>query len=291
MRRDDDRGPGAVPTMWTRHWGLSRDPFLDAGSPYVPTAPHEEAVARLSHTIETGQRLAILRAAAGQGKTTVLARALAEARHPSRRVARVSSPPDGARLLAGLAEGLGARVPTGSGRAMAWKILADAVRLCRWQRLGVVLAIDDGQDLVGPVDRLDLDRLAHLDPHPDARLTVIRAHRTDDDEADAPAWELAIRLDPLTRSEAGRYVAAKLAAAGRSEPTFTPRALHRLHALSAGVPRGLDRLGSLALMAGALRGLEMIIPEVVEGVARECAPGRRGLTRPRTGWSDARPMC
>jgi type II secretory pathway predicted ATPase ExeA len=265
---------GVEPAVWTRHWGLSRDPFLDAGSPYVPTAPHEEAVARLSHTIEAGQRLAVLRAAAGLGKTTVLARALAAARLPSRRVARVDSPADGEGLLAGLAEGLGARVPPSCGRATAWKRLADAVRLCRWQRLGVVLAIDDGQHLVAPVDRLDLDRLVHLDPHPDALLTVVRVHRTDDDgEADLPAWELAIRLDPLTRSEAGRYVAAKLAAAGRPEPTFTPRALHRLHARSGGVPRGLDRLGSLALMAGALRGLEMITPEVVEGVARECAPG------------------
>jgi hypothetical protein len=39
-----------------------------------------------------------------------------------------------------------------------------------------------------------------------------------------------------------------------------------------GIPRGLDRLGSLALMAGALRGLEIITPEVVEGAARECTP-------------------
>jgi MSHA biogenesis protein MshM len=264
---------GAEPTVWTRHWGLSHDPFLDAGTPYVPTAPHEEAVARLLHTIEAGQRLAVLRAASGLGKTTVLARALAEARHPSRRFATASSPPDGALLFAGLAEGLGARVPPECGRAMAWKALSDAVRLCRWQRLGVVLAIDDAQDLVGPVDRLDLDRLAHLDPHPDARLTVVRAHRTDDEGEDlAPAWELAIRLDPLTRSEAGRYLSAKLSAAGRDEPTFTPRAIHRLHARTGGVPRGLDRLASLALMAGALRGLEMVTPEVVEGVVRECAP-------------------
>ena len=44
----------------------------------------------------------------------------------------------------------------------------------------------------------------------------------------------------------------------------------RLHARSAGVPRGLDRLASLALLAGAVQRLEILSPEVVEGVAREC---------------------
>ena len=87
---------------------------------------------------------------------------------------------------------------------------------------------------------------------------------------DPGPWGLAIRLQPLTRSEAERFLTAKLAAAGRDEPAFTPRAITRLHALSAGVPRGLDRLASLALMAGAVRRLEMIPAEVVEGVAREC---------------------
>ena len=79
-----------------------------------------------------------------------------------------------------------------------------------------------------------------------------------------------IRLAPLTRSEAAEYLARKLSAAGRSEATFTPRAITRLHLLSQGVPRGLDRLATLALMAGAMRGLEVIGPEVVEGVAAEC---------------------
>ena len=79
-----------------------------------------------------------------------------------------------------------------------------------------------------------------------------------------------IRLPALTRSEAEQYLAAKLAAAGRDEPTFTPRALNRLHACSLGIPRGLDRLASLALMAGALRGLEIVTPDLIEGVTQEC---------------------
>jgi MSHA biogenesis protein MshM len=260
--------------VWKRHWRLTCDPFLDGAAPFVRTAVHHEAVARFVHTIESGQRRAIVQAGTGRGKTVVLTRALAETRSPVRRAALVSSPTDGISLLSMLAERLGIRTVSGADRASAWKALADAVRLCRWQRLQVVLAIDDAQGLTAPTDRHDLDRLVHLDPHPEARLTVLAAFRTseeEDEEARTTPWDLLIRLPALTWSETERYVAAKLVAAGRAEPTFTPRALQRLHAASAGVPRGVDRLASLALMASAVRGLEMVSPEIVEGVARECA--------------------
>ena len=268
--------------MWKRHWKLSRDPFLGAGSTYVSVAPHDEAVARLVDTIETCQRRAELRADAGLGKSSVLARALAETRGPWRRAVLLSSPIDGAGLLSALAEGLGRRVPPGASRGVAWKSLDEAVRICRWQRQRVILAIDDCQHLAEPADRLDLERLAHLDSHPETRLTILQAYRTD--EAEEPSvvptpWELSIRLPPLTRSDAEVYLTAKLASAGRDEPVFTPRAIQRLHLVSAGNPRGLDRLASLALMAGALRGLEIVTPDIIEGVAQECGPIPRRLAR------------
>jgi len=253
-----------------------RDPFGGGRSPYVPVAPHEEAVARLVDTIETGQRRAVLRAGAGLGKSMVLARALTETRSPVRRSVLVSSSADGAGLLAGLAEGLGRRVPPGASRGLSWRALGEAVRLCRWQRLRVILAIDDCQHLTDPVDRLDLDRLAHLDTHAESRLTVLQVFRSDEDaeppgwSAAAP-WDLLIRLPALTRGDAEAYLTAKLVMAGRPGLTFTPRAITRLHAASAGNPRTLDRLASLGLMAGALRGLEIVTPDVIEGVARECA--------------------
>jgi MSHA biogenesis protein MshM len=261
--------------VWKRHWKLTRDPFLAAGSPYVSTPTHDEAVARLTYAVESGQPSAVIRAGTGFGKTTVLAQALAELRGPSRRIARASRPADGPGLLVTLAEGLGDRLPArGLSRAMAWKALAERVRLCRWQGLQVVLAIDDCHALIEPADRLDLDRLTHLDPHPESRLTVLQTFQTSETlEPDLPSWELSIGLKSLTRMDIERYVAAKLASAGRAEPTFTPRALHRLHSLAGGVPRGLDRLASLSLMGAALRGLEMVTPEVVEGVSVECALG------------------
>ena len=173
-------------------------------------------------------------------------------------------------MFATLAGGLGVRVAPDATRGTAWRALAEAARLCRWQGIRVVLAVDDVQVLgLGP-DAADLGRLDHLDPDPAARLTVLRVGRPDESAPDPDDWDLSIRLEPLTRSESAEYLRAKLEAAGRPDPTFTSRAMTRLHALAGGVPRGLDRIAGLALMNGALRGLEVVPPEIVEEVAREC---------------------
>jgi type II secretory pathway predicted ATPase ExeA len=265
--------------VWKRYWTLSVDPFTGPTTTYVPVAPHEEAIARLVDVIASGGRRAVVQAGAGLGKSLVLARALAQTRSPVQRAALCSGPSDGGVLFASLAERLGLRAPAGAGasRALAWKALEDAVRLCRWQRLRVVLVIDDCHHLTAPADQLDVERLTHLDPHPDARVTVLLAYRTEleiepgSDSVLAPS-EPQIRIPPLTRSEAAIYLDTKLAAAGRSGPTFTPRAISRWHAAAAGNPRQLDRLAALALMAGARRGLEIVTPDVVDTLSGESIP-------------------
>ncbi len=259
--------------MWRKHWQLARDPFPASGSPYVGTSGHDEALARLLHAIEGDARRVVLRGGAGSGKSTVLHRLTREGRGPTRPFARVTHPTHGAELFESLARGLGARPTRGSARETAWRSLTDAMRLCRWQKLAPGLIVDDAHGLVSPEERRDLERLDHLDTLPAARSCVVLSwNDPPDDSGDAPArvLDLSIRIPSLLRSESVRYVGEKLAAAGRSDPAFTPLALVRLHDLSGGVPRGLDRLATLALMAGALHTRELVTPDLVDAVAREC---------------------
>jgi len=256
-----------------RHWGLGRDPFAELDSPYVSLPSHDEALARLVHTIETAQRRAIFTAAAGLGKTTVLRRAFAETQSPRRRLARVSCPADGSLLFTLLAEALGVRVDREPGPRGSWRGLERAIRIASLEGFQVVLAIDDCDDLVAHPLRRELDSLVQLGSGSSTDLTIIQLERADhhqhrSDSSDS--WALAIGLRPLTRSQVERYLTTKLDAAGCTGPVFTPRAITRLHCLSAGVPRGLEQLASLSLIAGAGRGLEVIPPDLVDGVAHEC---------------------
>ncbi|WP_435007079.1 type II secretory pathway protein ExeA [Tundrisphaera lichenicola] len=256
--------------MWHRHWSLTFNPFDERRPTFVPAPSHAEARARLIHTIESASRSARLIAGPGLGKSIVLGRAIEATRSPARRFARVSGLADGQAWIASLVERLGGRVATDAPRGQAWKALGEAARLCRWQGLHLVIVVDDCQALDQPGERLDLERLDHLDLDPSARLTILRIGRPDGLEPGPTSWDLAIRLEALTRSEAAGYLAAKLEKAGRVEPVFTPRAMTRLHAHSGGIPRGLDRLAGFALIAGADRGLEIISPEVVDSTASEC---------------------
>ena len=260
--------------MWLRHWNLNRNPFDDRQASFVelPGPTPRRWLDWSTRSSRPGDRHGLV-AGPGLGKSTVLSRALEVTRSPGRRFSRVTGPVDGPELFASLAAGLGAKVVPDASRSTAWRILGESARLCRWQGLHLVLSIDDCQGLANPSSRLDLERLDHLDPDPSTKLTILRIGRPSEvDESPSSDWGLSIRLEPLTRSEASSYVEARLETSGRSEPTFTPRALTRLHALSGGVPRGIDRLATLSLMAAASRRLEVVPPEVVEAISREYLP-------------------
>lgn len=252
------------------HWQLTTDPFRPASRPFLPLPPHAEAVARLEQTVEAGEKLGILDAEAGLGKSVVLAEVLRRLRNPSRRIALAAAPLDGASLYASLARALAGRSLLPAGRSQAWAALRDAVRLAARQRLAVVLAVDDAHLLAGAEDRRDLQRLAALADAERAPVTVLCVARPGEEPGAAAGWTLKVRLAALSRSETERYLRAKLECAGRRGPVFTPRAVTRLHALAGGNPRGLDRLAGLALAAAALQGHEVIPPELVEAVAPEC---------------------
>ncbi|WP_165063683.1 ExeA family protein [Paludisphaera rhizosphaerae] len=243
--------------MW-RHWGLDRDPFLGP-SRFVPLAEHREAVERLRYTVEAGQPLAWLTGGEGLGKSIVLRQALAEIRRADRRIVLVENPVDAPSLWRMLADQIEGKIGPATERAETWIRLERAAKVCTIQGRRLVLAIDGGEGL----DRGDLQRLARLEG-----ATILLAQR--DPDVSAAPWTLAIRLRPLTRSDAENYLTARLAAVGCREPIFTPRAVVRLHAAARGVPRGMNQLASMALIAAAMRGMEAVSSEVVDGVALEC---------------------
>ena len=263
--------------MWKTHWGLEKEPFAESDALYVSLPAHDEAVARLIHSIETQERRAFLTAGAGLGKSTVLRRAFAETQSPRRRFVLASCPRDGTVLFAHLAERFAERVGREPSRLASWRALERAIRLASIQGTHVILGIDDCQ-LADSDGRRDLEALTRMGSGQNTRLTVIQCGRRTRGNRD-DRWAVAIGLESLTRSEADAFLATKLAGAGCRQSPFTPRAVTRLHCLGAGVPRRLQQLATRCLMVGASRGLLVIRPELVDGLAEEIsgqAPGALG---------------
>ena len=216
--------------MWYRHWGLSRHPFDDADSPYVPLPSHDEALYRLVYSIEQGHRQVIFSAEAGLGKTTVLHRAIAESRSPRRRVVLVRPPFSSLypHFFSLIADQLGspplARGPAGHACSLALVLGRAASQVASLQGFHVILAIDDGNDDSISTIARDLNVLAHRGFGRETRLTVIRVGRPSSEPhpEGEDGWTLVIRLLRLTRSQVDDYLNAKLAVAGASERVFTP---------------------------------------------------------------------
>jgi type II secretory pathway predicted ATPase ExeA len=257
--------------VWLRHWGLERDPFLGIRSPYVSLPSHDEAVSRLVYSIERGQRLTSFFAEAGLGKTTVVRRALAETRDPRRRTVLVDAPSDGRELLGLLADGLGAGVDRGSPCQGEWKRLTRSMRSATLEGTQVVLVVDGwNHDIDPPISR-DLAALLDIGSRGGTPASIIQVGRG---PCDVPgSSSLPIGLQRLTRSQAETYLETKLEAAGCRERIFTPRAVTRLQSFSGGVPRALEELAVWTLMAGAAQGLEVVSPDVVDGVASQRIEG------------------
>jgi type II secretory pathway predicted ATPase ExeA len=251
------------------YWGLHRDPFREQDCFWVSLPGHQEAVARLLYTIDAGQRLVVMDGPSGTGKSRVLRQVVEQARKPSRRFARFSGPIGGEGLVARLASGLGATTSSLIDGANAWRSLERSVQLMGLQGLQVVLAID-AQSSGGPEDRALIHRLGHLGESTGTLVSVLLVMEEGVLETAAWDWTLAVRLKRLLRSEVERYLNAKLEDAGCGDGIFTPRALTRLHLLSDGGLRGVDRLASLCLIAGATRGVEAVSSDLVDAVACEC---------------------
>jgi type II secretory pathway predicted ATPase ExeA len=258
-----------IDRVWLRHWGLTRDPFSELAPPYVPLPSHDEALARLVYSIERAQRFTTFVAEAGLGKTTVLRQAIRMTRSPRRRTVLAHSTSDGQELLGLFADGLGLPFSTGSDRAGIWRALARSLRAATLEGTHVVLAIDGWDEELSPAAVHDLLALMDVNSPKAQNISLICVGRGHSDDRSGPSdeWSLAIGLERLTRSEAETYIEAKLSVVAGAEGIFTPRALTRLHSWTEGIPRRIDQLATFSLMAGALQGLEVVSPDVVDAVA------------------------
>jgi type II secretory pathway predicted ATPase ExeA len=256
--------------MYQAYWGFSRSPFAPAaGSAAVASSPvHGEALARLEFLLESQSRFGLLLGPAGSGKSLVLAQFAERAARRGALVAAASAlvPAEG-QLFAAAADGW--QFDDLYGGAAACQAIANRLRELSLENLSAVLLIDDldraGSDTAGIIEWL-----VNL---PDVPLTVVAAARADSAARISPRLleQAALRIDLTSwnEEETRDYLASSLASAGRIQPAFDEAATRRLVELSGGIPRRVNRLAELALVAGAGQQLARIDRRTVEAVMEE----------------------
>jgi general secretion pathway protein A len=274
--------------MYLDFFGLARKPFSKTPDPefLFPSRQHAEALARLSHALEE-REVAVLTGEIGAGKTT-LARALVDAFADRCRFSFVIHPAlPPAQLLGAIAEGFG--LPPTRRKADAFSALAEHVaRLDADGRFAVVI-VDEAQLLPGRAAFDELRLLTNLAADDRALVGIVLVGQPElrdrlrerGGEAFTQRVGVAYHVGALDPEETGRYLAHRLAVAGRRAPLFAPAAVLAVHRRSGGVPRRVNQVAASALLEAFAREADPISAEIVDAAAADLAAHLGTVARAR----------
>ena len=225
------------------------DPFCRPfGEFYFPAAGHEEAAARVLYVAEAG-RFGLMSGPAGVGKSLVLSLAADELRRSRRTVLHAD--------LTGVCDRASIRRRVAAAAGTTPNCLEDVVRGAA--AFGtVVLMLDHVAPAADVTEALSIFREA----------AVVAAG---DWDAGGRA-DLVVPVPPLREDETAGYLLAGLEDAGRNDRMFDAAAAARIHDLSGGLPRSVDRIARLAVVAADADAEPVIGPATIEAVRGELPP-------------------
>lgn len=261
--------------MYQQHWKLTANPFRVGHQVrfYYESPTHEEALARLHFLVEQRRRLGILLGTAGVGKSYTLDVFAARLRRSGRLAIKLSLlGREEHEFIWRLAAALGLNPCGHSSVLRLWRKLDDRLTALRFEQRDLVLMLDDAVG-AAPEALTHVVRLLESELAAAGHLTIVAAAQTTGSQVLDPrlveAAELRIDLLCWEIEETAQYLQHALELAGCQRPLFDIEAIRRIHALSGGIPRRVNRVAELALLAGAGNGLDQIDEETVDAVHQE----------------------
>ena len=266
--------------MYGSYWQLERRPFDDFADAqfYFPGESHEGALLKLRYAVENHQAGALLAGTSGIGKTQIVNTLLAglnDQFSPRVHLVFPHMPPD--QLLAYIAaelSGSAADAPVTSIQESVRRIETTLTENARHGRHAVVV-VDEAQLLVdsGALEWMRL--LLNFETQSGTGLTLLLVGQP----ALLPALERLPALEerlgvkclmrPFTAQETAAYVQHRLAIAGARDSIFSDDALEKLHDLTGGSPRRINRLADLALLIGYAEERDQLTASQIDAVNEE----------------------
>lgn len=261
--------------MFIGHWGLNEAPFEESLDVlrFEGSAGHEEALARLSFLAEQRRPFGFLLGEEGTGKSLLLAVLADEVRDRQQPAAVIDLLGLNAdEMLWQVAVTLDLAPADAAGSRTLWRSISDHLSAMQQARVPTVL-IFDHLERAGSGCLSALERLLHLQATCDCWTTFLVSARNADAFRFAGLMSefssLRVELPPLDAAETDRYVTARLNAAGCVEHPFDRSASAEIFRQTGGVPRAINRLCELSLLAAIGSGRERVDAAIVRHVAAE----------------------
>ena len=254
--------------MYQEFYGFREMPFHITPNPrFLFLSPtHYEALQHLRYGIEERKGFIVVTGEVGCGKTTLCRALLNELDDPQYETALIMNPRiSETQLLSMILQELGETSDSTNQTDLLSQlntVLLDRIA----QNKEIIVIIDEAQNLSFEVME-QLRLLSNLETDEQKLLQIILLGQP---ELKQKLNEKRLRqfrqrvlvyydLTPLQVEETKKYVQHRMSTAGSNgRPTFTPRALRKLHRSSKGVPRLINNLCDKALLSAFIRRSDVV---------------------------------
>ena len=261
------------------HWQLKEKPFENAADPrfLFRSEKHEEALNRLLYAVREKKGAAMLCGVYGCGKT-LIAEALKEELSNTgryRTVHLINPLTDNVDLLREIAVQLGAAVDPALPKTDILRVIKEELETNANDGKNTVVIVDEAQVLEGRSVMEELRMLLNFQRNGEFLLTLLLVGQPELKEKINQSKQFQQRiavsyaLGPLSAQETADYIQHRLNTAGRSTPLFTLEAFRAIIQLSGGIPRRINHLCDLALMAGYAGGMQVLDQPVILDVSKD----------------------
>jgi general secretion pathway protein A len=263
--------------LYEEYWRLRDKPFRNTPDPrYLHfSRQHEEALARALYVVAEGQGAMLLTGECGCGKTLVT-RALVDELDPARfETALIPYPnlnPE--ELLREMLRQFGFEAEGWTKQRMLER-LAGFIHHTKGRGASTLVIVDEGQLVEDDLTLEEIRLLLNFQQDRSFCLTLILVGQPELRERVERKPQLSQRLTirhhlvPLAAGEARSYLAHRLAVAGGGADIFTGGAEEMLIAAAGGIPRKINLLADLALLAGFGKNLPLIDEELMREVVHD----------------------
>jgi len=261
--------------MYQKHWNLKKLPFENTPDTefFFESESHEEAFSRLSYVVDEKKACAVITGAYGTGKTLILKALERKFKKKGYVFSFVQNPrlDDLGLLKIILHNFTGYNVPKQKEDVLMGieRFLRDTMQ----DGKHVVVAIDEAQLINDENVFEELRLLLNFQTETRFLLTLILSgqpelkEKLDSNKQFSQRIMLSYHLKPLDFEETRKYVLHRLEVAGLVEHIFDEKAMELLYERSGGIPRWINNIANMSMLAAFSKGERIITEELVqEGV-------------------------
>ncbi len=272
-RSGENNGLSGSDRVYLDFYNLNEAPFSMTPDPqfFLPSKTHQNAIDKISYSIQTRMGFIVLTGEVGTGKTTICRYILDKIDKYAKTVYIINPSLSGQELIASILDDLGINYSPDISKKNLISLLNDYI-LSLPAAFPLVIIVDDAQTMsIEALEELRL--LSNLESDKEKYIQIVLVGQPEMLELlSHPKMRqlkqrvaVTCQIEHLSIAETGQYISRRLLNAGdNGQIGFTPGAVKQIFKFSSGTPRLINKLCEYVLIAGYVSNSFTIVPKHVK---------------------------